>query len=200
MLHTIITGLTLRPPPAPALPCLVPGLVPNIPGRTLSERQARDVGALLSLPSLEPLASHLSTNPEPWCQVLDENEAEKFLPLSGWTADDVSKERQAFLSLAVVHALRPDRTMAAAAELVDTVFAEDGGGGGGHAKVQSGLPWDDALDLEASVKEGAGPEAPVLLCSEAGHDASWKVLFIPLKASQLGAIAMLTLSGLGCNT
>lgn len=197
LVHTIIIGLTLRSPPTPS--CLVPGLVPNIPGRTLSERQARDVGALLSLPSLEPLASHLSTNPEPWCQVLDENEAEKFLPLSGWTTDDVSKERQAFLSLAVVHALRPDRTMAAAAELVDRVFAEDGGGAGGHARVQGGLPWDDALDLEASVKEGAGPEAPVLLCSEAGHDASWKVLIIPLKASQLGAIAMLALLGLGCN-
>ena len=157
------------------------GAVPNIPGRTLSERQARDVGALLALPSLEPLASHLSSNPETWCQVLDENEAERFLPLSGWTTDEVSKERQAFLSLAVVHALRPDRTMAAAAELVERVFAEDGGGSGGqHARVPCGLPWDDALDLEASVKEGAGPEAPVLLCSEAGHDASWKVCTMTL--------------------
>lgn len=175
---------------------LVPGAVPNIPGRTLSERQARDVGALLSLPSLEPLASHLSTNPEPWCQVLDENEAEKFLPLSGWTTDDVSKERQAFLSVAVVHALRPDRTMAAAAELVERVFAEDGGGAGGHARVQGGLPWDEALDLEASVKEGAGPEAPVLLCSEAGNDASWKVLTKPRRPTRCKCGFTVSLLGL----
>lgn len=149
--------------------------MPTIPGRTLSERQSRAVGALLSLPSLEPLPLHFSTNPEAWCKVLDENDAEKFLPPSGWTADEVSKERQALLALAVVHALRPDRTMAAAAELVERVFVEGGGDAEGPDGEQGGLPWDDALDLEASVREGAGPEAPVLLCSEAGHDASWKV-------------------------
>lgn len=110
--------------------------------------------------------------------MLNENDAEKFVPASGWTAEDVSKERQAFLALAVVHALRPDRTMAAAEELVERVFS------GGEEAVESGdegetgLPWNEALDLEASVKEGPGPEAPVLLCSEAGHDASWKVLFV----------------------
>lgn len=108
--------------------------------------------------------------------MLDENDAEKFLPASGWTSDDVSKERQAFLSLAVVHALRPDRTMAAAEELVKSVFSggEDNVDGEGD-QAETGLPWNDVLDLEASVREGPGPEAPVLLCSEAGHDASWKV-------------------------
>lgn len=166
------------PLPSPACTCAYySGEVPTIPGRTLSDRQLRDVGALLSLPSLEPLASHLRNNPEPWCKVLDENDAEKFLPTSGWTTDEVSIERQAFLSLAVVHALRPDRTMAAAAELVERVFGEGGGDGGDEE--QGSLPWDDALDLEASVKEGARPDAPVLLCSEAGHDASWKVLRLP---------------------
>lgn len=153
----------------------MPGEVPSIPGCTLSERQSRDLGALLSLPSLQPLASHLSTNPEPWCRVLDETEAETFVPSSGWTTEDVSTERQAFLALAVIHALRPDRTMAAAAELVDKVFAEGDGDVAGRDEAERSLPWDDALDLEASVREGAGPEAPVLLCSEAGHDASWKV-------------------------
>lgn len=149
---------------------------PSIPGRELSERQSRDVGALLSLPSLQPLASHLCANPEEWSRVLDEDDAEKFLPASGWTSDDVSEERQAFLALAVVHALRPDRTMAAAEELVKRVFAgEDEGLDGEGGQGETGLPWNDVLDLEASVKEGPGPEAPVLLCSEAGHDASWKV-------------------------
>lgn len=119
----------------------------------------------------------MSASPEEWCRVLDENDAEKFLPSTGWTAEDTSKERQAFLAMAVVHALRPDRTMAAAEELVEKVFsareeAVEGGGDEGD----TGLPWNEALDLEASVKEGPGPEAPVLLCSEAGHDASWKVL------------------------
>ncbi|CAM9106263.1 unnamed protein product [Ectocarpus fasciculatus] len=152
------------------------GEVPSIPGRELSERQSRDIGALLSLPSLKPLPEHLSANPEEWCRVLDENDAEKFLPTGGWTADGVSQERQAFLALAVVHALRPDRTMAAAEDLVETVFsAPDEGAEGGGDQGETGLPWNDALDLEASVREGPGPEAPVLLCSEAGHDASWKV-------------------------
>ena len=132
----------------------------------------------MSLPSLQSLASHMSAYPREWCKVLDENDAEKVLRVTpdGWAAEDVSKERQAFLALAVVHALRPDRTMAAAEELVKKVFlggeeAVEGGGEDG----ESGLPWNEALDLEASVKEGPGPEAPVLLCSEAGHDASWKV-------------------------
>lgn len=156
-----------------------PGEVPSIPGRELSERQSRDIGALLSLPSLKPLPQHLSANPEEWCRVLDENAAEKFLPTDGWTADGVSREKQAFLALAVVHALRPDRTMAAAEDLVNRVFsAPDEGAEGGGDQGETGLPWNDALDLEASVREGPGPEAPVLLCSEAGHDASWKVRYV----------------------
>lgn len=109
--------------------------------------------------------------------MLDESDAEKFLPACGWTSDGVSKGRRAFLALAVVHALRPDRTMAAAEELVKRVFSGgDEGVEEGEDHGETGLPWNDVLDLEASVKEGPGPEAPVLLCSEAGHDASWKVL------------------------
>lgn len=72
--------------------------------------------------------------------------------------------------------------MAAAGEFVERVFAESGAGdgigkGAGDDDQQRGgaLPWDEALDLEEAVKDGARPEAPVLLCSEAGHDASWKV-------------------------
>lgn len=65
--------------------------------------------------------------------------------------------------------------MAAAAELVESVCAEGAGDGEGVDGDHAGLPWNDALDLEASVKEAPGPEAPILLCSEAGHDASWKV-------------------------
>lgn len=107
--------------------------------------------------------------------MLDENDAEKFLPPAGWTAEDVSKERQAFLALAVVHAMRPDRTMAAAQGLVEEVFSAGEDAVEGVDEGETGLPWNEALDLEASVKEGPGPEAPVLLCSEAGHDASWKV-------------------------
>ena len=150
------------------------GNAPIIPGRTLSERQSRDLGALASLPSLQPLASHLADNQDAWCEVLDQNEAERFLPVDGWSAEDVSAERKAFLALAVVHALRPDRTMAAAAEYVERVFSTDSGGEEGP-DAQVGLPWGEALDLEASVQEGPGPEAPILLCSEAGHDASWQV-------------------------
>ncbi len=178
------------PPPLPFPSLPTPpggGGVPSIPGRELSERQARDVGALLSLPSLQPLASHLSAHPDEWCRVLDEDDGERFVPADdGWTADGVSRERRAFLALAVVHALRPDRTMAAAEELVETVFSggEGGGEGEGGAEAQEqaetglGLPWNEVLDLEASVREGPGPEAPVLLCSEAGHDASWKVTLL----------------------
>lgn len=109
--------------------------------------------------------------------MLDGNNAEKFLPASGWTSDEISQERQAFLALAVVHALRPDRTMAAAEQLVQKIFAAELEGEEGGRQEEAGLPWDDVLDLEASVKEGPGPEAPVLLCSEAGHDASWQVIF-----------------------
>lgn len=119
--------------------------------------------------------------------MLDEDDAEQFLPptrgISGWTAEGISIERQAFLSMAVVHALRPDRTMAAAAEFVEKVFAEGvgvdvGGEGAGEEEQHVGraLPWDEALDVEEVVREGARPEAPILLCSDAGHDASWKVL------------------------
>lgn len=118
----------------------------------------------------------MSAYPEEWCQVLDQNDAEKFVPTTGWTAEDVSKERQAFLALAVVHALRPDSTMAAAEALVEEVFSGGEEAVEGGDDEETGLPWNEALDLEASVKEGPGPETPVLLCSEAGHDASWKVL------------------------
>lgn len=164
------------------------GPAPIITGRTLSEQQSRDLGALFTLRSLKPLASHLYDNPELWGPVLDENEAEAFLPPStDWAEEGISAERRMFLSLAVVHALRPDRTMAAGAEFVETVFAEDGGemkdrdeGQDEEHSQASGLPWNEPLDLEEAVKEGARPEAPVLLCSEAGHDASWKVTCLVL--------------------
>lgn len=84
--------------------------------------------------------------------------------------------------MAVVHALRPDRTMAAAANFVEKVFVEgaaEDGGGEDTQDAGSALPWDEALDLDEAVRDGARPEAPVLLCSEAGHDASWKVVYVP---------------------
>lgn len=155
---------------------LLTGDAPSIPGRDLSERQSRDLGALASLPSLKPLAFHLADNPEAWIEVLDQNEAEKFLPHEGWIAEGVAHERKAFLALALIHALRPDRTMAAAAVFVERVFSLDGGVGG--EEVERGLPWDDALDLRAAVSEVPGPESPILLCSEAGHDASWQVSYM----------------------
>lgn len=127
--------------------------------------------------------------------MLDENNAEAFLPASGWTSDGISQERQAFLALAVVHAFRPDRTMAAAEQLVRKVFPADldYGEGGDQEEAAAGLPWDDVLDLEASVREGPGPEAPVLLCSEAGHDASWQVMRAVLYAPSCGLGLLLLL-------
>lgn len=138
----------------------------------------------MSLASLKPLASHLQDKPQLWAPVLEENEGEGFLPpAADWTEADTSPERQSFLAMAVVHALRPDRTTAAAAEFVEKVFADSNAqvhdGEEGQQEEDepqaSGLPWNEALDLEEAVKEGARPEAPVLLCSDAGHDASWKV-------------------------
>lgn len=109
--------------------------------------------------------------------MLDQNEPEKFLPLEGWAAEGVTPERQAFLALALIHALRPDRTMAAAAVFVERVFSLDGTVDGEEVGLDAerGLPWNDALDLRAAVSEVPGPESPILLCSEAGHDASWQV-------------------------
>lgn len=115
---------------------------------------------------------------------MDQNEAEKYLPFEGWTEEGVAPERQAFLALALIHALRPDRTMAAAAVYVERVFSLDGAVDG--EEVERGLPWDDALDLRAAVSEVLGPESPILLCSEAGHDASWQVSYYDSNSTMLG--------------
>ncbi|CAM9128550.1 unnamed protein product [Discosporangium mesarthrocarpum] len=158
------------------------GKTPQIPGRNLSERQSRELAALCELPSLEPLAAHLANNPEPWARLLDAEEPEKQVPgrsggdeAASWVSKDIPRAREAFLTLSILKALRPDRILAAAERFVDEVFLHgletvpDGLGG------SAVLPWNEALDLDEAVSEGARPEAPVLLCSEPGHDASWKV-------------------------
>lgn len=150
-----------------------------IPGRSLDESVARYLLSLTLLPSFGGLqASMASSDPiehAKWLDVLDGPEPEKSVPLSWATATGsgspregsgvaVAPERAALLIVMIIRALRPERTLHALEGYITAVFG-DSFAWREHAK----------LDLRQLVETDSNSRKPVMICSEAGQDASSKV-------------------------
>ncbi|CAM9277136.1 unnamed protein product, partial [Phaeothamnion confervicola] len=152
-------------------------------GQELSERQVRDLMAVCRLPAAAALAASVTADAGgAWGAFLVAPDAEARVPMgwletaNGGSRGGVGPARAALLRLLVVRSLRPDRIVPAMELFVVATFGDR-------------FPWNERLDLEAVVGSAApaataGPEADsggdraaaaVLLCSEAGHDASWRV-------------------------
>ncbi|CAM9242548.1 unnamed protein product, partial [Chrysoparadoxa australica] len=128
----------------------------------LTERQKRELQGLTLLPSCAKLLASISEDEGEWEAFLLSDAAENAIP-TGWMQES-DPCRMAFLRLLLVNALRPDRTMSAAELFVTAVLGPD-------------FPWNEnleTLDIEP-VKRTVKAATPILICSEPGHDASWKV-------------------------
>jgi dynein heavy chain 1, cytosolic len=165
-----------------------------IPGRALDEAQAKDLQGLTLLPACSALAASIRAKPTEWSTFLSSPTAETAVPdfdvapQAGGGArapavvpsSSLSKERRAFLELLVVRALRKDRVMAALENYITAVLGET-------------FPWRGLFDLEEVVKVQSSAASPILLCSEAGHDASGRVdslaetMRVALKAVAMGS-------------
>jgi len=131
-----------------------------IPGKQLTDRQAKDMLALSTVPKCETIVDDLAANGHVWAAWLDAQEPELSVP-SKWIPDELPTERKSFLSLLVVRALRPERVMAALEVYVGVVLGE-------------AFPWRAPFDL-TTIQSESKASSPVLLCSEPGYDASGKV-------------------------
>ncbi len=166
-----------------------------IPGVRLEEGQAKELRALSTLPSLAPLLDSIRSNGKAWAAFLVAARPETSVPEfevslssssgSKKTASTVVAschtlplERKAFLQLLLVRALRKDRLVAAMELYVGAVLGET-------------FPWRGLFDLGEIIDTQSTAAAPLLLCSEAGHDASQRVDALAAARGQaLASVAM----------
>ena len=144
-----------------------------LPGQAPLEDSAAK--QLLSLSQLPAFSSLLSTmggeDAKKWIAFFAHPEPETVVPL-GWIVLQPSSasnagmtpERLALLKVVLVRCLRPERTLNALEEFVYAVFGD-------------GFEWREhcRLDLKQMVERDSRSSAPLMLCSEAGQDASAKV-------------------------
>jgi dynein heavy chain 1, cytosolic len=140
----------------------------------LTQQQSRDVAALCTLPAYAPLRDNLQQQQQQqqqqWSAFMTAAEPETAVPAESlWlaatpaaTTAAVAKPSTALLRLLLVSTLRPDRALAAATAFI-------------AATLGSAFPWQEPLDLEAVACASGPARGPILLCSEPGHDASWRV-------------------------
>ncbi len=151
-----------------------------LPGAALDAAQARELKGLALVPCFgAALLPSLRARGQEWAAFLGASRPETAVPefeLStskdgkddGATTTTTSSsrsldpERRAFLQLLLVRALRRDRLVAAVEVYVTTVLGD-------------GFPWRGLYDLAEVVAEQGTATAPLLLCSEPGHDASQRV-------------------------
>jgi dynein heavy chain 1 len=140
----------------------------SLPGGVLTEPMARQLMALSFLPAFSGLQASLSaseTSPA-WLEFLNAVEAEKVVPLTALVGmENLSPERAALLRVLIVKAVRPERVSHVLEEYITAVFAQDG------------FDWREhcLLNLRQFVEADSKASAPLMLCSEAGQDASSKV-------------------------
>jgi hypothetical protein len=79
-----------------------------------------------SLPEFAGLVASMESDEARWLAFLDHPTAERELP-QPWLQNrqEVSKEAAQLMKMIVINALRPDRFVAAAKELVATTFSEE---------------------------------------------------------------------------
>ncbi|TMW64824.1 hypothetical protein Poli38472_008991 [Pythium oligandrum] len=120
---------------------------------------------LLLVPSFKHIEAHVRANSTEWNALIKHPTPEKVLP-KGWEAGVVdeatSPRRAAFRRLVLVHFMRPDRTIYAAASFIEAVFGND-------------FPWRGEIELRKNVENDTHATRAVLLCSTTGFDASAQV-------------------------
>lgn len=136
-----------------------------IPGVTLDDAEAKNLLSLNTLPAFAGLAASMANQAErdAWMAVMTGSEPEKSVPLT-WSAERLSPERAALLTVMIIRALRPERTLPALEGYISAAFGQD-------------LEWREhcKLDLGQMVERDSKAANPVMICSEAGQDASGKV-------------------------
>ncbi|KAL6068809.1 putative dyneins heavy chain [Balamuthia mandrillaris] len=134
----------------------------------LSGPQRVFISELRKLPSFARIAEHMNSNQEEWRHFLTSPTAEHHVPTSWEQAQQEgagaspSKVIALFRRLLLLKGLRPDRLRAGAAQYAAKVFGE------------AFLHIPD-LDLLHVVEKESSSDSPLLLCSSAGHDASYLV-------------------------
>ena len=161
---------------------------------SLDDITARQLASLSTLPSFSALlASMGGDEAKQWESFFNHDEPETVIPLS-WMSKGSSTtssttsphvitdapERTALLKAMLVRCVRPERTLNALERYVTAVFGDN-------------FEWREhsRLDLRQAVERDSSCSSPVILCSEAGQDASAKIdaLAVSLNKSML-SVAM----------
>ena len=151
----------------------------------LDDTEARQLLALTQLPAFAALPQQMAADAAAWAAFRTHPEPETALPL-GWSAAaaaataradvPVAPERLALLTVLLVRAFRPERTLDALEAYVRAVF-------GGPDR----FPWRDhaRADLKTILETDGCAGTPLMICSEAGQDASAKVDALAEQAERL---------------
>ena len=139
-----------------------------VPGHVIDDTKARQLASLSLLPAFSSLLTSMSgDDASKWAAFYSHPEPETVTP-TGWSASSsdsaVAPERLALLNVMLVRCLRPERTLNALEGYVCSVLG-------------AGFEWREhcRLDLKQMVERDSRSTAPLVLCSEAGQDASAKV-------------------------
>jgi len=156
-------------------------------GSKLSEATARHALSLSLLPAFSGLVASLDSDKDKaaWAAFLDpaNPSPETTAPLGWLSGAAPAPHRTALLQAILVRVFRPERVLAALELFVSAVFGADFG----WRALGSSLDLADAL-LDTR------PATPILLCSEAGQDASAKVDALASTRSTGGVQTLLQVS------
>jgi dynein heavy chain 1 len=169
-----------------ASPAVVAKFKDIMPGFPLDEAAARHLFALTLLPTFSHLPTVLASPVEAaqWINFFKHPEPEKVVPM-GWSTQsgqsdstyasqsgqsgssgsyDLTPARAALLKVLIVHSFRPERTLNALEGYISAVFGD-------------AFDWREhcRLDLKKILQRDSKASAPIMMCSEAGQDASAKV-------------------------
>lgn len=130
-----------------------------------SKEEIDQVLKLLQIPSFKHLEAHLREHASAWNSFMKNPTAEMHIPAAWDTpflSETSSPRRAAFRNLILIHFLRPDRAISAAANYVGLVFS-------------SAFPWRGGIELRKNIEHDTQATRGVLLCSTTGFDASTQI-------------------------
>jgi dynein heavy chain 1 len=128
----------------------------------IPQKQKEAFNTILSMRSLSGLEEHIVANAAAWAGLLASGADTDAIP-SGWENDgETSSPNAIFRRILLMKALRPDKVLSLVEEWVISVFGKN-------------FPLQEELALAENIKAYGKSTAPLLLCSQPGHDASGKV-------------------------
>eukprot|EP01094_Clydonella_sp_ATCC50884_P027826 TRINITY_DN8164_c0_g1_i2.p1 TRINITY_DN8164_c0_g1~~TRINITY_DN8164_c0_g1_i2.p1 ORF type:complete len:4596 (+),score=2011.83 TRINITY_DN8164_c0_g1_i2:76-13863(+) len=136
-------------------------------GLTLTERQKRMLIEIHDVAAFNGLSQHIRKNTPEWELFMESETPELEVP-SSWAEEQSQGQAQtntitaSFRKLLLIKTLRPDRVLAAAGLVVGAVFGEN-------------FLHPEELNFANVVEKESAADAPLLLCSIPGHDASFLV-------------------------